>query len=272
MALYGVAKSERYREITSNEMISRGLDAKISSCNVFGSSTADMALILFGDQPSSVFWPAPPAPDYSINFLQLTNSTATQQISNLSAFNFNNRAQSGLLVATARRREIRVSFRDLFLDIWKKTLDGILSEAKRLGDPVLTWEMFPKGISFLSPNRIYLKAFQRLEIEIPWWPDYEAWIQYHIFLFIDSSGNLKGAVHRWSYWIESGAKTDDVAERLRPAVINGMGTLDEILAGELSAFDESELRDIYYLPGRQLSPVTAVSGVTTEDVTIVIEH
>jgi hypothetical protein len=268
-ALYGVGTAQRYHEITADELISRGLHTAISSCRVFGSPSADPALIFFG----MPLIPAPfPWPDYTGFFVQLTNSGSSPQNVNLSTHGFNNVPRSALLVASNRGGELRLSFRDLFLNKWKDTLDDVLSGgAKRKGDPTLTWHMFPKGVSHLQAGRTYLRIRQDLDIEIDWWPDYEAWIQYHVFLFINSSGNPRGAVHRWEYWIEGGAKSDDIEDELKPAVINGMDTLNAELTSTLSDFDGFGLNDLYYLPGRQLSASSTVTGSTTDDVTIVVE-
>jgi len=275
-ALYGVGTSQRYHQITSNELLSRNLHRKISSSTVFASASADPALVLFGspvtipDWLSS--WISIDTPDYTGRFVQIANLGTAARNVNLSSFSFDNAAQSGLLVATSRRRELRLSFRDLFLRKWNETLDSVLSGgARRKGSPTLTWEMFPRGVSYLDSGRTYLKVRQNLHIEIDWWPDYEAWIQYHIFLFVNSAGNPRGAVHRWEYWIEGGAKSDDIEDRLRPAVENGVSSLNSELTGTLSGFDGFGLSDLYYLPGRQLSPTASASGLTTDDVTIVVE-
>lgn len=269
MALYGVGTNQRYHEITSDELEARGLHAAISSTEIFGSASADPTLIFFGF-PGLPGWAY--LPDYVGNFVQLTNATSSAQLTNLSTHGFNNVTRSALLVATNRAGELRLSFRDLFLDQWRDTLDDVLSGgAKRKGSPTLTWEMFPKGVSHLNPGRQYLRIKQDLDIEIDWWPDYVAWIQYHVRLFVNSSGNPRGTVARWEYWIEGGAKSDDIAEQLEPAVINGMNTLNDALTARLSGFDGFGLNDIYLLPGRQLAAAPVVTGTTLDDVTIVVE-
>jgi hypothetical protein len=133
----------------------------------------------------------------------------------------------------------------------RKTVRG----AKRYGDPVLTWEMFPKGISYLDENRMYLKVHQKLDIEINWWPDYEASITYHLFLHLDGAKHLKGYVARWAYWIEGGAKADNIEEKLKPAVISGMNTFNTELSKQLNALSPFTFSDLYYLPGNQTGPV-----------------
>jgi hypothetical protein len=183
----------------------------------------------------------------------------------------NDLTDSLLLVKTNRGSETRLSFRDLFLSRWKTTIDSKLSGgAKRSGEPILTWEMFPEGISYLDPQRIYLKVHQELDIEIDWWPDYEASITYHLFLYL-SGGRLRGTVARWAYWIEGGAKADDIEDKLAPAVIAGMDDLNAQLSASLGAIPIT-FTDLYYLPGRQLSaaPTGTLTGWTTDDVTIVL--
>lgn len=133
--------------------------------------------------------------------------------------------------------------------------------------------MFPEGISYLDPSRMYLKVHQKLDIELDWWPDYKASITYHLFLYRDGSGHLKGHVARWTYWIEGGAKADDIEDVLKPAVIAGMTEINNQLATQLNALSSVTIADLYYLPGRQLSaaPTGALSGWTLNDVTIVVQ-
>lgn len=220
-------------------------------------------------------FPWVPLPDFTGAFHQAANQRGASKALDMNFPGFDNAARSALLVATRRQPEFRLSFRDAFLDKWKNTLDGLLagSKAKRDGNPTLTWELFPKGVSHLNPDHAYLRIHQDLDIELDWWPDYEAPVTYHIFLFVNGAGNLRGHVQRWAYWVEGGAKSDDIAEKLEPKVIQGMGTLNNELSSSLSAFDGLGLNDVYYLPGRQTGTTPGqVSGTTWQDVTIVIEH
>jgi hypothetical protein len=210
--------------------------------------------------------------DFNGQFLQVTNTGSSADDVNLSG-SFNNWATSGLLVARNRPSEFRVSFRDVFLDRWRDVIDGELSGgAKRDGDPSLTWEMFPTSVSYLDSDKFYLRIHQNLDIEIPWWPDYEASITYHIRLY-RSGTNVRGYVARWAYWIEGGVKADDIEEQLAPAVISGMETLDDELDTQLSALDFLNVEDVYLLPGRQLGAPSdgTFSSATWSDVTIVLE-
>ena len=269
---YGVGNAERYRRARKTDLSSAGLVSAISSATAYSSSTARTTLLLFGlpGFPSFVT-----LPDFNGKFLQITNAKSGSELdANLSSHLFDNTTTSLLLVATSRKNETRVSFRDIFLAKWKTIIDGKLAGgAKRDGDPVLTWEMFPQGVSYLDSNRMYLKIHQKLDIEIDWWPDYEASITYHIFLYLDGLKHLKGYVARWAYWIEGGAKADDIEDKLRPAVISGMDTLNAELGKQLNLLSSFAFSDLYYLPGRQLSlPGTGVlTGWTWEDVTIVLQ-
>ena len=267
VALYGVGRSARYQRAPESDLINRGLWREISSATLYSSRDAHTTLLLFGFPFGLVN-----LPDYSGRFVQFTNPGSGSELDINVPAGLNDLTDSMLLVATNRATETRLSYRDLFLDRWKTTIDGKLSGgAKRAGDPVLTWEMFPRAISHLDPNRTYLKVHQKLDIEIDWWPDYEASITYHIFLHLDGGGRLRGFVARWAYWIEGGAKSDDIEDRLAPAVIAGMTDLDGQLSSLLGALPFT-FRDLYYLPGRQLSPAGAgtLTGWTTDDVTIVL--
>lgn len=271
--LFGVGTTPRYNYVRSSEMLSRGLYRTLSSATVFSSSTADATLILFG--PIHPLLSAA-TPDFSGRFVQITNprgAGSELDVDLLSDHGFNDAATSVMVVAAQRGSELRLSFRDLFLDPWRTILDSQLSDgARRDGDPVLTWEMWPQGISHLDPNLTYLKIHQPLHIEIDWWPDYKASLTYHIRLFLNGSGRLQGFVARWAYWIEGGLKTGGIEQRLAPAVIAGADTLNQELANRLQALSGFTLRDLYYLPGRQLTraPRGVRTGLTTDDVTLVV--
>lgn len=269
--VFGVGTSSRYNAVTASEMVSGSIHSNLSSATVFNSSVVDATVLLF----------RPIVPWISMGnfnglFAQLSNRKGGGSELDVNSFpgGFDNTVTSMLLVAANRSGEIRLSFRDLFLNQWRTTLDSQLagSEARRDGDPTLTWEMFPEGISHLSSSRMYLKIHQPLRIELSWWPDYDASITYHIFLFLDGSNRLRGQVHRWAYWVEGGIKSGGIANQLEPQVISGMNTLNAQLGAQLNALSFS-FSDLYYLPGRQLSP--AATGVTTgntfSDVTIVLQ-
>jgi hypothetical protein len=263
----GVGHSARYALLRGSTLSAHGLNKSISSARVFGSSACDPTLLLFGS-PFSFF----DFGDFSGQFHQITNTGSTEDNVNLTGA-LNNWATSCLLVARNRPTEFRVSFRDIFLDKWKEVIDGELSGgAKRDGDPSLTWEMFPTSVSYLDSDKFYLRIHQKLDIEIDWWPDYEASITYHVRLY-PTGGNIRGYVARWAYWIEGGVKADDIEEKLAPAVVAGMDKLNEELGNQLSALDFLNVQDVYFLPGRQLgNPVDGqLTGTTWSDVTIVLD-
>ena len=163
--LLGLGTTHRYNQIASDEMLSMGIHQNLSSATIYSSSSADATLILFAPIISFL-----PMPDYTGRFMQITNrkNTGTElDINRFADHGFNNLATSALVVAPYRGFEVRLSFRDLFLERWKTVIDGQLSGgAKRDGDPILTWEMWPTGISYLNSNSMYLKVHQNLDIEI----------------------------------------------------------------------------------------------------------
>ena len=269
--LLGLGRSNRYHALDRDDMQTMGIYRNLSSATVYSSAVCDATLLLFANPYSSLI----SLPAYTGRFLQITNRRNSGNELDVASFpsGINNRSDSILLVAANRENEIRVSFRDLFLERWNTMLDEQLdgSQARRDGDPVLTWEMFPNGISFLDPTRRYLKIHQNLNIELSWWPDYDASITYHIYLYLDGAGRLRGHVARWAYWVEGGIKSGEIADRLEPSVIEGMNTLDEQLDAQTDGIP-FEFSDLYYLPGRQTSRAATgvLEGVTWGDVTIVL--
>lgn len=270
--LIGVGRTPRYNRISSGLMSSLGIRQALSSATVYASSTADATVIMFA--PLLPFFGGP---DYTGRFLQITNrrnAGSEFKVDRFSDFGFNNMATSILVAAPNRGTEFRMSFRDLFLAQWRAQIDAQLTDgARRNGDPTLTWEMWPNGINHLSSDHMYLKVHQRLRIELSWWPDYDASITYHLFLFLDGGGRLRGHVQRWAYWVESGIKASSIGDRLRPAVIAGMDKINDELAAQLDPFSGFSFRDLYYLPGNQTTrpPTGVLSGFTTSDVTIVVQ-
>ena len=271
--LLGTSQSSRYNFLRSTDLSGINLFKKISSARVYASSVCDGTVIYFGFPHFNINMP-----DFTGYFVQITdrkNATTPQDLNQFSSQNLNDGTQSALAVATNRTgTEIRLSFRDLFLDKWKTFLDAELggSQAKRDGDPTLTWEMWPQNISYLDSNLTYLKIHQDLNIELDWWPDYNASVTYHIYLYLNSRGKLNGYVARWAYWVEGGIKSSAIGDRLRPKIIAGMDKLNTELNNNLSAWSSFTFKDLFYLPGNQTSrpPSGVLTGWTTSDTTIVL--
>ena len=274
-ALFTVPESERYTDVPFNVMADRSILLNLSSAKVFSSALADATLILF----FSPFF----NDNYNGRFLQITNSRHAASEIRVDNFppGFDNIATSLLLVAANQSTEIRLSYRDLFLDEWINTLDEVLrdSRAQRTGETILTWTMFPHPASGLSLDRGYLKVIQPLNIDVPAWPDYAATIVYYIYLYLESTdpmvakGRLRGTVANTLVWVEGGVKHDHIVSELNAKVDKGRETLNMKLAERLDAFSFIKFTDLYYLPGRQLTPATTgvLTGTTYDDVTIILQ-
>jgi hypothetical protein len=266
--LLGISRTARYNLIRESQLQPLGLNARMSSLEVFSSNSAWSNVILFQNQVFGV-----PLGNFNGQFRQVINPrTGAPVFVNLTDHGFNDATRSILLVNTSRRVEFRVSFRDTFLSEWNSTLDAELgNSARRNGDPLMTWEMFPQGISHLDSNLTYLKIHQRLDIVLDWWPDYDASLTYHLFLFLDGAGRLQGHCQRWSAWVEGGIKSGEIMSRLWPKVEAGVATVNAQLRTRLAAIPA--LRDFYYLPGRQIGAASGpvLSGNTASDITLVAE-
>ncbi|MHA1948505.1 MAG: hypothetical protein ACW987_01445 [Candidatus Thorarchaeota archaeon] len=216
---YGLGHDDRYYHENSVQLQGRMINRNLSSSVVYESHSTDATLILFDNRLVSFL--TIPFGDYNGSFLQITNPMNSGSEFNLNRFSdygFNDVAASLMEVNT--RSMFRYSFRDLFLQDWRTSIDDELGgRASRTGDPIMTWEMWPQNISFLDANQRYLKISQKIRIDVNNWWDYDASITYHLRLFLDGSGRLRGRCVRWAYWVESGMKSGQIAERLEPLVI-----------------------------------------------------
>jgi hypothetical protein len=262
--LVGVGKNNRYNPISADLLSGRGLANNIHSLELFDSNISDGNIILFQNK------------DFSGEFGQESDARATGN----AGWNYSGPSASAIVVASNRAgfKETRLSFRNIFLQQWNSFLDKKLAggQASREGDPTLTWEMFPANVSWLDTNMTYLKIYQPLHISIDWWPDYEASMTYHFFLYSDGNHHLRAAGARWAWWVESGAKSGKIGDKLGPQVSSGLTDLQNELNTQFQSFDGllGNVTDVYYLPGSQPNPVgtNVLFGKTTDDITIVIEH
>lgn len=266
--LFGVGNSARYNHINEALLGQLSFDAILSSIQVNASSSATANAILFSNNIANLV----PVGSFAGDFRQVVAAkNGPADFVNMTDFGFNDRTRSILLVNTSRAPEFRVSFRDKFLDTWNQTLDAQLgSDASRKGDPLMTWAAFPEGVSYLSSDQIYLMISQRLNINIDWWPDYDASITYHLYLYLDGSNKLQGYCQRWAAWVESGIKSGGIMDKLWPKVVAGVSKINDALKQNFAALPA--FKGFYYLPGRQLGVVSGVgSGSTWDDVTLVFE-
>lgn len=285
-SLFGLSHDERYRRLSKSTLQNYGLPS-VGSASVFSSGNVGSLLMLFGTAAS---WLS--TTQYTGMYQQIGNPRNSGETREEDVAS-NLHATSGLLVGTNRggHWEARVSLRQQLLSEWISTIDGELSgsQAKRDGEPVMTWEMFPE--SMLNQNRMYLRIRQNLRIEIDFWPDYDAWMQYHVYLYVNGSGNIRGHVARSAYWVEGGVKASSIGDELWPKVLEGRDTINDQLNEMLGDFDTYNFQDLYYLPGNQtlegvsgldgsdmgggISLVTGgapdAMGLTTDDVTLVLE-
>lgn len=270
LQLYGLGHTNRYFSVDRDTLASGGLLNAISSARVYGCEFADVALVLFRRLAN-----VREVGDFAGDYAQFMNTSNSDPFAANVPTGWNDRTHSALLIATRPASEVRVSFRSAFLEQWRETIDAELSDgAKRNGDPLLTWEMFPESVSYLSNSRAYLKIHQPLDIVLRHWHDYRASLTYHVRLYVNAAGKLRAQGARLAAWVESGVKSDDIAERLFPAVEAGLDTLVTKLNERLALLDILTFRDVYLLPGNQSSPLSTgiTTGTTFDDVTIVAER
>ena len=259
--LLGLGSSDRYRSDVAADLQAAGLYNSVASGELI-CHQADLNLTLFQNE------------DFTGDFFQLSEGRDSGDV----GFWHTGPAASALLTTSNARntRETRLSYADLFRNDWEAFLDAKLAgtQVSREGDPLLTWRMFPTDDQWLDSSQVYLRVHQPLHISIDWWPDYSASMDYHMVLFVDAGQHLRCWVADWECWVESGAKRGRIHSDLDPQVAAGIPDLQDHVNARLQQLDAlGSIRDVYYLPGRQLAPIgtgAGFGGNTGDDVTIVI--
>lgn len=258
--VFGLGAGDRYNQATHDYLDSRGLLDSIAS-GTMSCTQADLNLICFSNS------------DYTGSFFQLSKAAGGE-----ATFWHTGPAQSALLIASNNHgtNEHRFSFAGTFQGEWDTIVDQQLEgkSVSRDVEPLLTWRMFPTDDQWLTSGQTYLRIHQPLHVHLPWyWPDYQASMDYHVVLFVNSDGHLRAWVADWECWVESGAKHDKIINQLAPEVNAGMQPLQDKVDAQLSATDAlGPFKDVYYLPGKQTMSVenAGFGGNTADDITIVV--
>ncbi|HEV8282240.1 MAG TPA: hypothetical protein VGQ02_10295 [Candidatus Limnocylindrales bacterium] len=207
---------------------------------------------------------------------------------NLESWNWENRAQSAVLISTQHggRTERAVSFRDLFLSAWQRTVVAQISAALEQmqwwsvridGDTSMTWDLAVKPRP--APDEAYVRITQGLIFQTPR-GDTHVMVRYLVRITTPAGGGTPtgSAVLPWDASIQSGSNAEviDVLNRAEASVRHAVEQeLDVSFREIFGSHSDSTLHfrafGIYALPG--VPPVegekTAV-GDTSTDVTIVL--
>lgn len=263
--IYFLDNNWRYYRVFPGNLQSIGLHDAISSAKLFSDNNNNSLLICFQHR-------------FQGRYLMICNQKGSGVVETVNSFvplnNMNDVTSSVLLVRTKLGNEIRLSAKDLIQPKFVQMLDGKLSgtQVSRVGDPIITWDMWPVGQDYLSQDKKYIKIQQNLHISIDWWPDYEASMTYHIYLYLDNK-KLKGYAARWWLWVEGGVKSDDIWDALAPKVKAGMDDINKTIQDSLVAVGALNFKYLYYLPGKQDGAEAngVKTGHTDDDVTIVLQ-
>lgn len=184
----------------------------------------------------------------------------------------NDDIESALLI-NRNKSEFTLELKDQISEPFKSKLDAKLAgtQAKRKGDPrvySLFWPSF-------DPTRKFVRVEQDLTVELDWWPDYDARIQYDIYLYLNSNGKLQGYV-AWAHtWVEGGIFSNRIKNELHPKVVAGAADLTAEIQAKLSLFSSFTFRQVYLLPG-SIPPMPPPSanfgriGNSADDATLVL--
>lgn len=157
----------------------------------------------------------------------------------------NDDIESALLI-NRNKSEFALEMKDQISDTFTTKLDQKLAgtQAKRKGDPKVYSVFWPN----YDPSKKFIRIEQNLNIELDWWPDYDARIRYDIYLYLNSQGQIKGYV-AWAHtWVEGGIFSGDIFDELHPKIVDGASDLNEEIQNMLDSFSFLTFRRLYLLP------------------------
>lgn len=200
----------------------------------------------------------------------LTNaSNPSTQVSTPYVGDFMNDRTSSILVVRKYDKELPpISLANLGLQDAIRSFIGSVPRVSLRGQPVITWDMWPEGGSGQpnEPTRRYIYVKIPIEVDVPYWFDYDAEIRYWIYLYVDGAGTLRGYVDYYGAWVEGGVKTDSILDRIMDALPGTLGTVNAQIRDALrvaESFGPYERQ--YFLPGDGSN-----SGNTASDVSLVL--
>jgi hypothetical protein len=136
------------------------------------------------------------------------------------------------------------------------------------GNPIFTWDMWPEGGDDHpnDPSRRFIEIKIPVRVDVPHWFDYDAEIRYWIYLYVDSSGILRGYVAHYGAWVEGGIISGKISDRIMDALPGTIGTVESFLSDALTMVNTlGPFERQYFLPGTASS-----TGNTDDDISIVL--
>lgn len=113
-------------------------------------------------------------------------------------------------------------------------------------DPIFTWDMWPS----FSSNRMYVYLRAPIRIVIGGWPNYDAELRFWIYLYIDSSGTLRGYVDWYGAWVEWGWSSNFFLRSIMETLELTAFEVNRLVSEALSSWEPLTFERLYYLPGR----------------------
>lgn len=162
----------------------------------------------------------------------------------------NDDIESGLLVNRSAN-ETELNMNDLLGAAFADAFDAATAGTKvsRSGNPKIYSVFWPSWDS----GRKFVRIEQNMNVEIDWWPDYDAQVQYDIY-FYTANGQVHAYVARTSTWVEGGVFSGSINDELHPQMVSGADDLDAELENGLGLLNllgafAGGFTGVYLLPG-----------------------
>lgn len=184
----------------------------------------------------------------------------------------NDDIESALLINRSQD-EITLDLKDQIAETFADEFDEASSgtEVSRKGDPRVYSLFWPSHDS----SKKFVRIEQDLRVAVDWWPDYDARVQYDIYLYLDGEGHVNGYVAWTHTWVEGGIFRDRILDELHPKMVEGAGQLTDEIQNRLADLSFLSFSHLYLLPGRvpDLPPPSSEFGHTgnaKENATLVL--
>jgi len=162
----------------------------------------------------------------------------------------NDDIESALLINRSTD-EIELNMSSLLQTSFATAFDAATTgtEVSRSGDPKVYAVFWPSW----DGSRKFVRIEQNMTVDINWWPDYEAQVQYDIYFYV-SGGQVRAHVARTRTWVEGGIFSNSIKNELHPKMVAGTSDLNDKLTSGLGLLNglsslRGGFRSVYLLPG-----------------------
>jgi hypothetical protein len=253
---WGVPPGERWRAISMSAWSESELFRAVSSVDLISLPGYSARLFLFTHKI-----PRGPLRAFEGQFFHFSTDVGTAAWWDLAGVQDN--ANTSALLVAYNARAFSLNIADHLRPMWVTELDKRLpADVTRTGPPSFSWVGFPTSYPELDARKTYLHILQGLHIAIPDWPDYSAWIDFHLEFGLRPDGTIFIHLARGGAAVENGLLAPLIQAALDGQIAGAMCQMQAVLDDQADALGKAPVEDVYLLPG---PPLIGAGGSSTFD-------